>query len=109
MLSVQATLDDLGRVPRHGPDHNQCMETYNFKHPHPCTPMVDCEFVVKWRMVKDEETVQGGGRWAEYHLMATLPPGKGSSPVWVALGFSSNSKMVCFKINKSGFNAFDFK
>ena len=70
-----------------------CRELYNYKHPHPCTPGVDCEFVVRWR-----PSAEGEGEWVEFEVTADLS-GLGDedgsySLVWLALGFSSNPNMV---------------
>lgn len=80
-----------------------CRETYNYKNPHPCTPAEDCAFVVRWRSLGEEAAEETGerrgeggdnGGWAEYHVMAALS-GVDSSSMWMALGFSSSSDMVC--------------
>ena len=88
-------------LPRHGggksgsagKSHNgSCRESYNFKHPHPCTPGADCTFVVMWGPVVKERR---GEEWVELHVTAALSDlGSSHHSVWVALGFSSDSDMV---------------
>lgn len=66
-----------------------CREYYNYKSPHPCSPGVDCAFVVRWRTLEGEED----GKWVEFSVTASLA-GLNHTSLWVALGFSSNSQMV---------------
>lgn len=53
--------------------------------------------MVKWRSLDEEEKGgeggSGGGGWVEFDVTANISDMVTSS-VWVALGFSSNSKMV---------------
>lgn len=71
---------------------NGCVEGYNFKHPHPCKPNEDCKFVVKWRTL--QKSTEDNPGMAEFEVMATLPQDHSQESVWVALGFSFDSKMV---------------
>lgn len=64
-----------------------CRKIYNYKHPHPCRPGVDCAFVVKWQEVEEEG-------WVEYEVTASLAGLNLATSLWVALGFSSNPDMV---------------
>jgi hypothetical protein len=80
--------------PRHGeeeePTPAQCRDTYNYKHPHPCSPGVNCDFVVRW------QPLEGQGK-VEFEVVAALS-GLDHTSVWVALGFSSNPDMVSYPI-----------
>ena len=107
VLPAQASLHD--NQPRHlhydGEDDlrsetDTCREEYNYKYPHECKVEKDCVFVVKWHVLEEEE---GSGEeeekeecWVQFDVTASLAgiAVNESSPVWVALGFSSDSTMV---------------
>ena len=105
LLSTRHADVEEGRGSSHM-TNSTCRETYNYKHPHPCHPGVDCVFVVRWGEVRtlDEEEEEVGGEWVEFHVTASLSglrakqgsgsPHSSDSSVWVALGFSSNRDMV---------------
>ena len=66
-------------------DREECAAV-NYKHPHTCTPEVNCDFIVTWQR-------DAGSTWINFTLVASMAEDGGESG-WAAVGFSSDEKMV---------------